>query len=124
MSNEAGKKRLRSNFGYCARSERVIIKGVTRMHKTYTVKPRFWLILMATFLAVFTPLYVILDARSDDMQRAQEALIARRDALSAQMYSLSEQLDYVRSDRGIEQLARANGMIMPGETQYIAVEGD
>lgn len=84
------------------------------------VKPRFWVFLMALFLIVFTPLYIILDSHSHRLAETYAQLSATRDQLKAQADGLRADLMYLKSERGVEQYARAHGMIMPGEVQYVA----
>lgn len=91
--------------------------------KGFTVKPRFWVLLFLAFLLVFTPLYLILDNRSFQLKAQEEALLAQKQALSERVLSLKSDLDYARSDAGIEQYARAEGMILPGEIKYTTSSG-
>ena len=83
--------------------------------RSITVKPRFWLILMALFLAVFLPLYRILDNHYAALIETRNELIAVRDASLLRVEELNRKIDYVTSDAGIEQQARALGMVMEGE---------
>ena len=82
------------------------------------VQPRFWVFLMAVFLLVFTPLYLMLDAEGQKLMERREDLTAQRDALKEELKELQSNLNYVRTDQGIEQFAREAGMIMPGEIRY------
>ncbi len=91
--------------------------------KTYRVKPRFWVLLLLAFLAVFTPLYMILNNRSAQLKAQEAELLAQKQALSERVFSLKSDLEYARSDAGIEQYARAEGMIMPGEIKYTTSSG-
>ncbi len=90
------------------------------MPKSIRVKPRFWIILMLLFLIVFTPLFFILDSHSERLTQTQAELTRAQSELYARESELKLSLDYVRSAKGIEQLARAQGMVMDGEIQYIA----
>lgn len=82
------------------------------------VHPRFWLLLMALFLIVFTPLYLILDQEGARLVEKRQALIEQRDELSQELQQLQSDLNYIRTEQGIEQYAREAGMIMPGEIRY------
>lgn len=82
------------------------------------VHPRFWLLLMAVFLLVFTPLYVILDQEGQRLMEKRDELLEQREELSQQLQELQIELNYIRTDQGIEQYAREAGMVMPGEIRY------
>lgn len=90
---------------------------------TMRVKPRFWIILFLAFMLVFTPLYIISNRRSAQLKAQEAELFAQKQALSERVLSLKSDLEYARSDAGIEQYARAEGMIMPGEIKYTTASG-
>lgn len=91
--------------------------------KTLYVKTRAWVFLLILFMAVFIPLYRILSDRSTQVKEQAAELLAQKQALSERVLSLKSDLDYARSDAGIEQYARAEGMIMPGEVKYTTASG-
>lgn len=88
------------------------------MGKKISVRPRFWIVLIAVFLMIFTPLYCILGNRLQELQQTEARLTAEKASLDAQVAQLKEELDFVRSEAGVERYARAQGMVMPGETKY------
>jgi len=82
------------------------------------VQPRFWLFLMIVFLLVFTPLYLMLDAEGQKLADRRAELTEQRESLNNELKELQSDLNYVRSEQGIEQYAREAGMVMPGEVRY------
>lgn len=86
--------------------------------RSITVKPRFWVILLVVFLMVFMPLYRILDNRYQALVEKGAELVRVRDEYAQRVEDLKRELDYVRSDAGIERYARALGMIKDGEIKY------
>ncbi len=89
----------------------------------YTVRPQLLVSLMVIFVIIFSALYFVLDAEAKVKEAQLEALQAEKEAYREQLRNLQSDIDYVQSPQGIEQYARAKGMIMPGETQYVAGEG-
>lgn len=83
-----------------------------------SVRPRFWILLIVVFLTVFIPLYCILGNRLNDLEKTEARLMAEKASLDAQVTQLKADLDFARSEAGIERYARAQGMIMPGEIKY------
>ncbi len=94
-----------------------------RKQKTFDVKTRFWVFLLVLFMLVFVPLYLILNNRSTQLEVQAAELLAQKQVLSERVLSLKSDLEYARSDAGIEQYARAEGMIMPGEIKYTTASG-
>lgn len=88
------------------------------MGKRISVRPRFWVFLIAVFLLVFIPLYMILGSRCNELKNTEARLIAEKESLDARVTELKADLDFARSIAGIERYARAQGMIMPGEIKY------
>lgn len=89
----------------------------------YTVKPRLLVSLMVLFVIIFSALYFVLDAEARVKQTQLEMLQTEKESYRKKLRSLQADIDYVQEDQGIEQYARAKGMIMPGEIQYVAGEG-
>lgn len=134
FAGEAGKKRLRSNlYSVVSISNPRLPERMTEMptrnaetetkKNTLRLTPRFWLLLFLTFIIVFTPLYIISNRRSAQLKAQEAELLAQKQALSERVLSLKSDLEYARSDAGIEQYARAEGMIMPGEIKYSTASG-
>lgn len=90
---------------------------------TLNATPRFWVVLFIAFVLVFTPLYLISNNRSNQLKAQEAELLAQKQELSERVLSLKSDLEYARSDAGIEQYARAEGMIMPGEIKYTTSSG-
>lgn len=89
----------------------------------YTVRPQLLVSLMVLFIIIFSALYFVLDEEAKVKQSQLEMLQAEKEVYREQLRDLQEEIDYVQKPQGIEQYARAKGMIMPGETQYVAGEG-
>lgn len=89
----------------------------------YTVRPQLLISLMVLFLIIFSALFFVLNEEAKVKQASLEKLQAEREMYSQQLRILREEIEYVQKPQGIEQYARAKGMIMPGETQYVAGEG-
>lgn len=90
---------------------------------TLNATPRFWVVLFIAFVLVFAPLYLISNNRCNQLKAQEAELLAQKQALSERVLSLKSDLEYARSDAGIEQYARAEGMIMPGEIKYTTSSG-
>lgn len=91
--------------------------------KILYVETRAWVFLLILFMAIFIPLYHMLNNRSNQVKEQVAELLAQKQALSERVLSLKSDLEYARSDAGIEQYARAEGMIMPGEIKYTTASG-
>lgn len=89
----------------------------------YTVKPKLLVSLMVVFVLIFSALYFVLDAEAKVKQAQLEALQMEKAAYREELRALQNEIEYVQSPQGIEQYARAKGMIMPDEVQFVAGEG-
>lgn len=86
------------------------------------VQPRFWLILLALFILVFSLLFNIINERCDELKQKNAELLQECAMLDNEVSELEAQLDYIKSPAGLERYARANGMIKEGETKFMPVE--
>ncbi|MBR4235987.1 MAG: septum formation initiator family protein [Clostridia bacterium] len=68
----------------------------------------------------FIALQIAISSSRASYQKNYELTQAQNRALEAEYYSLQRELEFVKSDKGIELYARAQGMQMPGETRYKA----
>ncbi|MBQ2434176.1 MAG: hypothetical protein IIW08_07915 [Clostridia bacterium] len=89
----------------------------------YIVKPQLLVFLMVLFIIIFSALYFVLDNEAQLKQNQLELLQTEKEMYREQLRDLQDNIEYVQKPQGIEQYARAKGMIMPGETQYVAGEG-
>lgn len=87
-----------------------------------TINPRLLLSLMVLFVVIFSALYFVLDSEAKANQAQLEILKAEKEAYGAELRRLKSEIDYVEEGEGLEKYARAKGMIMPGEVQYVAGE--
>ena len=93
------------------------------VQQKYTVNPKLLVSLMVLFVIIFSALFVVLDTEAKANQAQLEQLQAEKEAYGEELRRLKSEIDYVQSAQGIEQYARAKGMIMPGEVQFVAGEG-
>lgn len=88
-----------------------------------TVNPKVLVSLMVVFVIIFSALYFVLDSEAKANQAQLALLQAEKDGYAEELRRLKSEIEYVQSPQGIEQYARAKGMIMPGEVQFVAGEG-
>ena len=78
-----------------------------------------WFALLIAVLAVFGGIFAMLESE----RKATEIEIAQAKqqtaALSQEYSDLQEELDFIKSDEGLELYARAYGMQMPDEIRYV-----
>ncbi|MBQ3079222.1 MAG: septum formation initiator family protein [Clostridia bacterium] len=91
-----------------------------RKSNKISVRPRFWLILMMLILVLSMPLYIKLHNQQKKLNDAYAEQVAYRDQLKEQVLDLQKDISYLKSEEGIERYARAAGMVMPGEIQFVA----
>ncbi len=89
----------------------------------YIVRPQLLVSLMVLFVIIFSALYFVLDAESKVKQAQLDVLQAEKEMYREQLRELKLEIQYAESPQGIEQFARAKGMVMPGEVQFVAGEG-
>ncbi len=89
----------------------------------FSIKPRFLFILIILLAILFTPVYMHLNSKKAELQAELAEAQAKHDALRAQVQELNDKINHLKTDQGIEQYARAAGMIMPGEISYVAGNG-
>ena len=89
----------------------------------YTVNPRLLVFLMVLFVIIFSSLYFVLDSEAKANQAQLDMLKQEKEAYGKELRRLQSEIEYAQSLQGIEQYARAKGMIMPGEVQFVAGEG-
>lgn len=90
----------------------------------YTVNPKLLVSLMVLFVVIFSALYFVLDSEAKANQAQLEMLKQEKEAYGEELRRLQSEIEYAQSPQGIEQYARAKGMIMPGEVQFVAGEGN
>ena len=89
----------------------------------YTVNPKLLVSLMVLFVIIFSSLYFVLDSEAKANQAQLALLQAEKDKYAEELRRLKSEIEYVQSAQGIEQYARAKGMVMPGEVQFVAGKG-
>jgi len=90
-----------------------------------SVKPRFWLILMALFLSVFA--YVT--STQNELLAQQNAVIEEQtmatEDMEVKIVTSQRRLVFSRSDDYIESNARSDlGLVMPDEVLYVQQNND
>ena len=88
----------------------------------YTVRPQLLVSLMVLFVIIFSALYFVLDAEAKVKQAQLDLLQAEKEMYREQLRELQSDIIYAESPQGVEQYARAKGMVMPGEVQFVAGE--
>ena len=84
------------------------------------VTPKFWALVIAVTLLVFSASFAVLQARYARGAEQLRQVRANRDALFLQVDELSEQLAYAQTDDYVMRTARDElGMILPGEVRYV-----
>lgn len=91
------------------------------MRTRLRVRPRFLLILIALMLIVIGFSFAAAQSRYKQSVEHCEALMAEKLSLTNRINSLSEQLEYVKTNEYIIRTARDElNMIMPGEIRYVS----
>lgn len=86
-------------------------------------KPTFaaYLCIFVAIVAIFSILEHGLNRKTSAAEAEYAALKARNEELQQEYLELQEELNFVRSEEGIELYARAHGMQKAGETRYSPV---
>ena len=91
------------------------------MQRRYRATPRLWLFLTGFMLVCFSITFIAAQVRYGQISDRLAHLNQQKAALANQVSTLSQQLDYVRSDDYVERVARDElNMIMPGEIRYVS----
>lgn len=94
--------------------------GVFVSHKR-SVKPRFWLYMMAALVIVFFCVYF---SQGDYLLKQNSyitALEAERDQLALNNSELERKIEFSKTDEYIERVARDDlGLVMPGQVRFVA----
>jgi len=90
------------------------------MAKRFLIKPRLFLIIFACLALACLLIHAELEGDRKIYQEQLDANIAQRDQLKQQVMDMQAELEYLKTEQGIEQYARAAGMVMPGEIQFVA----
>ena len=91
------------------------------MQRRVSVKPRFWMFLIAFMLICFTMSSTVAQVHYRRAAQRVQALSEEKLALVNQITQLSSRLNYVQTDDYVERVARDElNMIMPGEIRYVS----
>ena len=90
--------------------------------RNITLSSRFWITILIVFCLVAYLICSTIDGAFEQRKAEYDRLAEQRDELRQELSLLQRELDYIRSDAGIERYARAIGMIKPGEVKYTPVE--
>ena len=91
------------------------------MQRRYRATPRLWLFLIGFMFVCFSITFIAAQVRFGQVSDRLAQLTQQKVALANQVSSLTQQLDYVRSDDYVERVARDElNMIMPGEIRYVS----
>jgi len=91
------------------------------LYRRISVRPRFYVILIAIMLLCFGVSGLAAQLHYNRMEDRVTGLATQRLALSSRISELNSRLDYVRTDAYIMRVARDElNMVMPGEIRYIS----
>ena len=88
--------------------------------RRFNPRPRFYMFMIVTLLAVLAVSFTVgaLKLREGDAVLADKK--NERNALSAEISDLQDEIDFAQTDEFVERTARDElGLIMPGEIRYV-----
>jgi len=90
-----------------------------------SVKPRFWLILMALFLSVFAYVTSTQNELLAQQNAVIEELTLAKEDMEKKIAAAQRRLEFSKSDDYIERIARSElGLVMPDEVLYVQQNND
>ena len=91
------------------------------MHRRISIRPRFWLFVIALMLVCFGISCAVAQVRYVQASGRLSQLNAEKADLMNQVSALTAQLNYVRTDDYVERVARDElNMLRPGEVRYVS----
>ena len=88
--------------------------------RRYKLTPKFYLIVALIMIAFFGGSFCVSRARLNRELDALAETQSRRDALSAELSAIKEELDFANTTEYIERKARDKlGMLYPDEIRYV-----
>jgi len=91
------------------------------LRRRYRARPRFFLLLLCLMLAGFGASCALSHLRGLRIDERLRALSAEKQALSARVEELKQQLDYVKTNAYVERIAREElNLLYPDEIRYVA----
>lgn len=91
------------------------------MQRRISIRPRFWVFVISVMLLCFSASCTVAQIRYNRNAAHLDALVSEKLALDQQVKTLSDRLNYVRTDAYIERVARDElNLIMPGEIRYVS----
>ena len=95
--------------------------GGGHMQRRISIRPRFWVFVIAVMLICFSASCGVAQIRYSQNADHLDALITEKLALDQQVKTLTNRLNYVRTDAYVERVARDElNLIMPGEIRYVS----
>lgn len=95
--------------------------GAAGMAQRRTVKPRFWLYMMAALVIVFFCVYTSQGNYLVRQAAHLDALEAERDGRLLVNSELERKIEFAKTDEYIERVAREElGLVMPGQVRYVS----
>ena len=88
--------------------------------RRFNPRPRFYMFMIVALLAVLAVSFTVgaLKLREGDAVLADKK--QERNALSAEISDLQDEIDFAQTDEFVERTARDElGLIMPGEVRYV-----
>lgn len=95
------------------------------MSRDLSLKPRFWGFVALVMALVFGGVFISQSAYMGRQQERIAALEQRKAALVTENQSLTQQIEYTKTDEYIEREARQKlGLVKPGEVLYESSDPD
>ena len=79
-----------------------------------------WGLVMLSILAMFLIAHAVIGSVTDSTRAEISRIAAENAALENELMALEDELAFIKTDKGLELYARAEGMCMPGEVRYTA----
>lgn len=91
------------------------------MQRRVSIRPRFWVFVIAVMLLCFSASCAVAQIRYSQNAERLELLTMEKLSLDQQVKSLTNRLNYVRTDAYVERVARDElNLIRPGEIRYVS----
>jgi cell division protein FtsB len=89
--------------------------------KKKTVKPRFWLLMIAVLAIVFSGVYISQGQYLSSQAESAEALEQQKSQVLDENAALQRKIDFAKTSEYIERVAREQlGLLKKNEVRYVA----
>ena len=88
--------------------------------RRFNPRPRFYVFMIVALLIVFGVSFAVGAGRLREGDAVLESKTDERNALSAEIGDLQDEINFAQTDEFVERTARDElGLIMPGEVRYV-----